>query len=125
MYDTGWLFNAPAFAPAIAWSQDNLLAVAAGHTVVLLSPGALAGPRAFLGDKDVNISALHCGCMPKGFSSNLPFLLNTATEVRSIETGYKAAVRSLAWSPAGFTPQAGCLLATVTQDHLVSGTQGQ
>lgn len=123
MYDSAWLFNAPAFANAIEWSDDNHLAVAAEHSVVILNPGNLKGPRAYLGEKDASIDALECGCMPAELGSNFQFLMSCATEVRSEELGYKARVRSLSWSPVGFTPQGGCLLVTVTSDHLVSCRQ--
>lgn len=47
MHDHYWLYNVPQCPNAIAWSADNHLAVAAGHTVTILSPGHLDGARAF------------------------------------------------------------------------------
>jgi hypothetical protein len=49
------------------------------------------------------------------------------TEVRSTEqltAATKANVRSLAWSPAGMTVQAGCLLAVVNTDNMVRCLHG-
>jgi hypothetical protein len=52
MHDHTWLYNAPACPGAVAWSEENILAVAAGHTVVLLAPGYLDGPRGFAVARD-------------------------------------------------------------------------
>lgn len=42
------LASVPAAANAVAWSEDNLLAVATGRSVILLSAAALQGPRAVI-----------------------------------------------------------------------------
>ena len=64
---SGALYGLPAPANALAWSEDNLLAVATGRSVVLVSPAALEGPRAVIavdhseGDPEAEGSGLDDG----------------------------------------------------------------
>jgi hypothetical protein len=39
------LTNRPCLVDAIKWSEDNLIAVAAAHSVVITSPADMCGPR--------------------------------------------------------------------------------
>ena len=45
MHDHYWLYNAPSTADSVAWSEDNVIAVANRHCVTLLDPNQLDGPR--------------------------------------------------------------------------------
>ncbi|GJM93426.1 hypothetical protein PR202_ga09981 [Eleusine coracana subsp. coracana] len=44
-YQAATLIAAPCYPDAIAWSSENLVAVASGHLVTILNPDALEGPR--------------------------------------------------------------------------------
>jgi hypothetical protein len=41
------LYTASTFPDAVQWSEDNLLAVGSGPSVVILNPCNLSGPRMF------------------------------------------------------------------------------
>jgi hypothetical protein len=45
MGDQVCLTNRPCPVDAIKWSEDNLIAVAAAHSVVITSPADMCGPR--------------------------------------------------------------------------------
>ena len=100
MQDTAWLYNAPQFPNAIAWSpDDNLLAVAAGHSVVVCSPADVTGPRA-LAELQADAGALAPGCKPDDYESNLSLALACAAESRSHEQ-FAQQAREAGWRIAG------------------------
>ncbi len=115
-----WLYNVPEHYDAIHWSEDNLIAVAAGHTVVVLSPAQLQGPRSHLSTRTPEIEPLIAGCKPKNYDSSLHLALALYGEMQAQEFGAKSTVRAVAWSPAGCTPQGGCMLTCITSDHKVT-----
>ncbi len=114
-----WLYNVPAYYDSVKWSEDNLLAVAGGHTVVVLSPAHLQGPRSHLSTRTPEIDALTAGCIPSNYDESLHLSLACLGEIQSQEFGAKNSVQAVAWSPIGCTPQGGCLLACVTSDFKV------
>ena len=71
------LASLPAASNAVAWSEDNLLAVATGRSVILLSPAALGGPRAVI---DVPFTqATEAEAAPSdGLAAHLAFLIGSA-----------------------------------------------
>jgi len=103
-----------------AWSLDNLLAVASGHSVSILSPADLGGPKAFVLHRMQHAGRVtHPGCSPAQPQAN-PSLLFTACNDRKMRfegSCWGAMVRAVAWSPPGAAADAGCLLATLTEDH--------
>jgi hypothetical protein len=119
MDDSVWLYNVPEFYDAIQWSEDNLIAVAAGHTVVVLSPAELQGPRSHLSMPAPETEPLQAGCKPSNYDSSLHLALALYGEMHAQESSTKSTVRAVAWSPAGCTPQGGCLLTCITSDHKV------
>ncbi|KAF0916780.1 hypothetical protein E2562_011614 [Oryza meyeriana var. granulata] len=44
-YQAATLIASPSYPNAIAWSSENLVAVASGHLITILNPAALEGPR--------------------------------------------------------------------------------
>ncbi|XP_018506757.2 uncharacterized protein LOC103962612 [Pyrus x bretschneideri] len=106
------LVGAPSFPDAIAWSDENLIAVASGHLVTILNPAALPfGPRGLITIKNsqpfpigvIDRQDLFSNCM-------LPTILSRDQE---------PCVRSISWSPVGLAPNAGCLLAVCTTQGFV------
>lgn len=130
LVDVLGLANRPVGADCIKWSEDGVLAVAAGHSAVLLRPGDLAGPRAFAspgGTCDAGVlQAAGRPAKPTEDAHHELANLRAAAMVSqypSLQAGLAA--RSLGWSPAGCSAAAGCLLAAVTNDHQVgSGACG-
>jgi hypothetical protein len=129
--DEMWLYNAPAFHNAIAWSDDNVLAVAAGPAVAILSAADLGGARhyaplpvqeppragaaAAAKDKDAPRPPTLLRCRPRAAASSasLPLVLLADGDAA-------ATARAVAWSPAGCAPGgAGCLLAVLSSDRRV------
>lgn len=121
MADHYWTYNAPQHPQSVQWSQDNLLAVAAAHTVVVLHPGDLSGPRGYVAVKGLDAGPLQVGCLPEEHQTSWHFHLAAFTEDGMDAREAKTHIRSLAWSPIGCGPQGGCLLTTVTSDHKVGG----
>ncbi len=121
MHDHHWLYNAPSCIGAVRWSEDNHLAVAAAHSVVLLNPGAIAGARAWASTpQGLELDAMQVDGVPKDLESSAQLVWAVGKEATVTGEGQRTcAVRSIDWSPSGCTQQAGCLLATVTTDHKV------
>ncbi|CAO1947820.1 unnamed protein product [Urochloa humidicola] len=107
-YQAATLIASPSYPNAIAWSSDNLVAVASGHIVTILNPAALDGPRGLVGLRRsdpfpigvVNREDLFEPCL-------VPTCLARDTE---------PCARSISWSQQGFAPNSGCLLAVCTVD---------
>ncbi|CAO2171148.1 unnamed protein product [Urochloa humidicola] len=107
-YQATTLIASPSYPNAIAWSSDNLVAVASGHIVTILNPAALDGPRGLVGLRRndpfpigvVNREDLFEPCL-------VPTCLARDTE---------PCARSISWSQQGFAPNSGCLLAVCTVD---------
>ncbi|CAO2178615.1 unnamed protein product [Urochloa humidicola] len=107
-YQAATLIASPSYPNAIAWSSDNLVAVASGHIVTILNPAALDGPRGLVGLRRsdpfpigvVNRDDLFEPCL-------VPTCLARDTE---------PCARSISWSQQGFAPNSGCLLAVCTVD---------
>ncbi|GAB4816748.1 hypothetical protein N2152v2_003794 [Parachlorella kessleri] len=121
--DSQGLYIAPRVPNSVQWSEEGLLAVAAGNAITLLHPGRLDGPRAFAGvTSPMDTAALDAAGIPEDHSdvhlqlANLRKLAFTRSYHLVIAD---QGTRSLAWSPLGATPHGGCQLAVVTQDHKV------
>ncbi|XP_071697717.1 uncharacterized protein [Rutidosis leptorrhynchoides] len=105
------LVASPTHSNAIAWSTDNLVAVASGHLVTILNPAMPFGPKGLITiptSKPFPIGVIDrkdllSGCM-------LPSCLS-----RDVRT----CARSISWSPLGLAPNAGCLLAVCTTGGVV------
>ena len=120
------LANKPVGPDCVKWSEDGVLAVAAGHSAVLLNPGDLSGPRAFASPgNQCDVSVLQAPGSPREATADAHHELShlrmaaMVSQYPSLQVGLTA--RSLAWSPAGCSQAAGCLLATATNDHQVGG----
>lgn len=117
MGDQHCLSHAPCAVDAVKWSEDNLIAVVAGHTVVIASPADLTGPRAYaaLGS---NSSRVLLGCKPDKHEDSVAIGLACMTETGP--SGHTAsAVRALSWSPAGCAASGACLLTLVSNEGKV------
>lgn len=127
--DTQGLFQTPSVPNAVQWSEEGILAVAAGAAVTLLHPGRLDGPRGFVGlTGPASLAALEAAGAPQD-PSDVHYELNNLRRTAFTSTYQvvqaELAARGVAWSPAGCSPHDGCLLAVVANDHRVRRGQGQ
>ncbi|KAK4431266.1 hypothetical protein Salat_0888700 [Sesamum alatum] len=106
-FQSAVLGSSPVYASAVAWSEENLVAVACGSSVSILNPGnpvvrgviTIPSSEPFpLGVIDGGEEDLLHGCL-------LPFHLSRDA---------RPCVRSISWSPVGLANNAGCLLAVCT-----------
>ena len=116
------LYARPTYPDAVKWSDDNLLAVASGPSVVICSVSDLSGPRSFTNCAVQDLPHLLADKIPDDHASNLHFHLRNVAGFSATPKGPPSslAVRSLEWSSLGCTATGGCLLATITEDHKVS-----
>ncbi|KAE8705493.1 SER/ARG-rich protein 34A [Hibiscus syriacus] len=105
------LVDSPSYPNSIAWSDENLIAVASGHLVTVLNPALPFGPRGLISISKsepysigvVKREDLASGCL-------LPTTLSRDS---------RPSVRSISWSHLGMAPNSGCLLAVCTTEGRV------
>ncbi|KAG2591480.1 uncharacterized protein LOC120673136 isoform X3 [Panicum virgatum] len=107
-YQAVTLIASPSYPNAIAWSSDNLVAVASGHIVTILNPAALDGPRGVVGLR-------RSDPFPIGVV-NREDLFEPCLVPTCLARDAEPCARSISWSPQGFAPNSGCLLAVCTVD---------
>lgn len=117
MQDQHWLYSGPEFHNAVQWSEDNLIAVAAGRTVVILSPSDLSGPRNYITIKP-ELNPLVLGCIPEDHANSIPLSILCSTELRFKEAA-STVVRAVSWSPIGCSSSGGCVLAVLDNSNQV------
>ncbi|KAL6845634.1 hypothetical protein ACP4OV_025129 [Aristida adscensionis] len=110
-YQAATLIASPSYPNAIAWSSENLVAVASGHLVTILNPAELDGPRGLVVLRPSDPFPIGVVSREDLFEpSILPISLARDTE---------PCARSVSWSQQGFAPNSGCLLAVCTVDGRV------
>eukprot|EP01025_Chloroclados_australasicus_P007381 TRINITY_DN12371_c0_g1_i3.p1 TRINITY_DN12371_c0_g1~~TRINITY_DN12371_c0_g1_i3.p1 ORF type:complete len:1517 (-),score=159.37 TRINITY_DN12371_c0_g1_i3:1088-5638(-) len=115
-----WLFNAPSYAGALSWSEENLIVVAGGSTVVILSPGSFEGTRQLITlPSDHTPMQLNVNVQPCQLDMDLDYSMSCLKELKFRKKGkkYLPKVRCLDWSPSGCCEESGgCLLSVVYED---------
>ncbi|CAA7410944.1 unnamed protein product [Spirodela intermedia] len=105
---TAPLIECPSYPNSVAWSEENLVAVASGSVITLLNPALITGPRGLI-----------------KLPPNRPFSIGVVKEEDlcapclmpiSLSRDTRPCARSISWSPLGFAPNSGCLLAVCTTD---------
>ncbi|XP_073016697.1 uncharacterized protein [Primulina eburnea] len=104
------LVSAPCYPNAVAWSEENLVAVASGSLVTILNPAKPSGAGcrgviSVLPSKPFSIGVINAGGIDFLSGCLLPMHVSRDT---------RPCVRSISWSPAGLASNAGCLLAVCT-----------
>ncbi|XP_073016525.1 uncharacterized protein [Primulina eburnea] len=104
------LVSAPCYSNAVAWSEENLVAVASGSLVTILNPAKPSGAGcrgviSVLPSKPFSIGFINAGGIDFLSGCLLPMHVSRDT---------RPCVRSISWSPAGLASNAGCLLAVCT-----------
>ncbi|XP_043695577.1 uncharacterized protein LOC122646148 isoform X2 [Telopea speciosissima] len=105
------LVASPCYPNSVAWSEENLVAVASGHLVTILNPEVPIGPRGVINIPSaepfpigtIEKKDLLTGCL-------MPTILSRDTH---------PCVRSISWSHPGLAPNSGCLLAVCTREGRV------
>ncbi|KAL6840508.1 hypothetical protein ACP4OV_030318 [Aristida adscensionis] len=110
-YQAATLIASPSYPNAIAWSSENLVAVASGHLVTILNPAELDGPRGLVVLRPSDPFAIGVVSREDLFE---PCLVPT-----SLARDTEPCARSVSWSQQGFAPNSGCLLAVCTVDGRV------
>ncbi|KAL5567668.1 hypothetical protein UlMin_024243 [Ulmus minor] len=105
------LAAAPSYPNAIAWSEENLIAVASGHLVTILNPALPLGPRGIITIETGEPFPIGVVDKDDLFSASL---LPT-----SLSRDIRPCVGSISWSPLGLAPNSGCLLAVCTTEGRV------
>ena len=130
--DTQGLLREAKYPGAVAWSDDNLLAVASGSSAVVFSPANLAGPRAHLPQEEEQEQEM--GKKEKGkkikvepknaqrqiMEAPADHAMGQLLRMRD-EASVCAQTRGLAWAPSGTAPAGGCLLTVLSDDGKVCG----
>ncbi|KAH9780340.1 WD REPEATS REGION domain-containing protein [Citrus sinensis] len=107
-FQAATLATAPCYPNAIAWSDENLIAVGSGHLVIILNPALPFGPRGLITIPD-------CEPYPIGVVKREE-LLSDCLLSTSLNRDRRPSVRSISWSPIGMAPNSGCLLAVCTTE---------
>ncbi|XP_021858184.1 uncharacterized protein [Spinacia oleracea] len=102
------LINPPSFPNAIVWSDDNLIAVASGDIVTIMNPEYPQNPRGV-------ITLTPGKPFPIGVIDKADLFAGCLLPTR-LSRDRQPCVRSLSWSPVGFTPHNGCLLAVCSAE---------
>ncbi|PSS32958.1 Cytosolic iron-sulfur protein assembly protein [Actinidia chinensis var. chinensis] len=105
------LVASPSYPNAVAWSDENLVAVASGHLVTILNPAMPFGPRGL-------ISISPSKPFPIGVIERKD-LLSGCLLPTCLSRDLRPLVRSISWSPIGFAPNSGCLLSVCTTEGRV------
>ncbi|ESR54468.1 hypothetical protein CICLE_v10018828mg [Citrus x clementina] len=107
-FQAATLATAPCYPNAIAWSDENLIAVGSGHLVIILNPALPFGPRGLITIPD-------CEPYPIGVVKREE-LLSDCLLSTSLNRDRRPSVRSISWSPIGMASNSGCLLAVCTTE---------
>ncbi|KAF3432745.1 hypothetical protein FNV43_RR23847 [Rhamnella rubrinervis] len=105
------MVGAVSYPNAIAWSDENLIAVASGHLVTILNPALPLTPRGL-------VTMSTADPFPIGIVDRND-LLSACLLPISLSRDTRPCVRSISWSPIGLAPNAGCLLAVCTTEGRV------
>ncbi|KAI4325969.1 hypothetical protein MLD38_031327 [Melastoma candidum] len=105
------LVSSPSYPNSIAWSDENLVAVACGPLVTVLNPASPFGPRGVIKvppDMPFPIGVIKREELP----SRTLFPI-------SLSRDCDPCIRSISWSPLGMASNYGCLLAICTVEGRV------
>ncbi|KAL9831780.1 putative transcription factor WD40-like family [Arabidopsis thaliana] len=105
------LVTSPSYPNAVAWSSENLIAVAAGHLVIIINPALPTGPRGLITISDAELYQIG--------RVRSQDLLTGGLLPSSLKRERSPCVRSLSWSEIGMSPNHGCLLAVCTAEGRV------
>nr|XP_043622615.1 uncharacterized protein LOC122594210 [Erigeron canadensis]XP_043622616.1 uncharacterized protein LOC122594210 [Erigeron canadensis] len=106
------LVASPTYPNAMAWSHENLLAIASGHLVTILNPAMPFGPKGL-----ITIPA--AAPFQLGLIQSNKDLVSGCLLPTCLSRDPRPSVRSISWSSLGLAPNGGCLLAVCTTQGVV------
>ncbi|KAL0042386.1 hypothetical protein WJX77_010878 [Trebouxia sp. C0004] len=115
----------PEYPAAVQWSEDNLVAVAAGPAVLVINPCQLRGPRGSTALPEPAVDVLQVAqypATPKDSVTYAATYLRTrglCNQRNSQLASSKLGIRSVCWSPLGCDLPGNTLLTSVTENHQV------
>ncbi|KAJ8563414.1 hypothetical protein K7X08_031866 [Anisodus acutangulus] len=117
-FQSSILVASPSYPNSIAWSEENLVAVASGHIVTILNPAKPFGARGLITIPPgkpfptglIDKKDLLSGCM-----LHIALSRDSSAQEKQYREN-RPCVRSISWSPIGFAPNSGCLLAVCTTE---------
>ncbi|XP_068634873.1 uncharacterized protein [Aristolochia californica] len=111
-FQTVTLVAAPSYPNSIAWSEENLVAVASGRLITILNPSSLLGPRGLI---KISKSSI----FPLGLIEREDLLAPCLLPASISREENQPSARSISWSHPGLAPNSGCLLAVCATDGSV------
>ncbi|GMH29659.1 hypothetical protein Nepgr_031502 [Nepenthes gracilis] len=105
------LVSSPLYPNSISWSEENLIAVATDNNVAILNPEQPHSPRGIITPTPGKV--LSVGTIDR------KDLLSGCLLPTCLSRDQRPCVRSISWSPVGFAPNSGCLLAVCTTEGRV------
>ncbi|XP_016508487.1 uncharacterized protein LOC107826060 isoform X1 [Nicotiana tabacum] len=112
------LVAAPSYPNSVAWSEENLVAVASGHIVTILNPAKPFGSRGLITiphSKPFPIGLIDRKDLLSGCMLHIALSRDSSPQEKQYREN-RPCVRSISWSPIGFAPNSGCLLAVCTTE---------
>jgi len=113
----------PEYPAAVQWSEDNLVAVAAGPAVLVINPCQLRGPRGSTALPEPSVDVLQVAQYPKTPKDSVTYAstyLRTrglCNQRNSQLASSKLGIRSVCWSPLGCDLPGNTLLTSITENH--------
>ena len=113
----------PEYPAAVQWSEDNLVAVAAGPAVLVINPCQLRGPRGSTALPEPAVDVLQVAQYPTTPKDSVTYAstyLRTrglCNQRNSQLASSKLGIRSVCWSPLGCDLPGNTLLTSVTENH--------
>ena len=113
----------PEYPAAVQWSEDNLVAVAAGPAVLVINPCQLRGPRGSTALPEPAVDVLQVAqypATPKDSVTYASTYLRTrglCSQRNSQLASSKLGIRCVCWSPLGCDLPGNTLLTSVTEHH--------
>ena len=115
----------PEYPSAAQWSQDNLLAIAAGPGVLVVAPPSLNGARGSTELPQPECSFMEVDAYPEetiespSYTSTYMLTRGMYQARNSQMASSKIGIRSISWSPLGCDQAGNALLSSVTDNFQV------
>ena len=116
----------PEYPAAVQWSEDNLLAVAAGPAVLIVNPCQVRGPRGSTALPEPLLELLEVDEYPQkpmnsvAYASGYIRTRGMCNQRNSQLASSRLGIRSICWSPLGCDLPGNTLLTSVTENHQAS-----
>lgn len=112
------LVASPSYPNSVAWSEENLVAVASGHIVTILNPAKPFGSRGLITlppGKPFSVGLIDRKDLLSDCMLHIALSRDSSPQEKQNREN-RPCVRSISWSPIGFASNSGCLLAVCTTE---------